>query len=709
MRIICLWKVIPLLVTTLGLTGCNSSPIYSDEGLTPNQPVGQIINQRNRSLQNVAPKTNVAGYSNEQAQATATRTSPGKRFELVSEARPMITQSKSKGVDSSEGNITLNFNDTDIHEVAKTILGDILNRNYAINEAVNIKVSLHTSQPLNRDALIPTLDSLLFMHDAVLRDNGHLIEIMPKSNTLAGGAPQLKLRNDQGFQTLVTPLRYISAKEMEKILKTVASEGARITVDEPHNLLLMSGSRTELNTLLTTIETFDVNQLRGMSIGLFRLQSVDTRTILTELENVFGDNSSGPMAGLVKFVPIERLNTLMVITPQPQYLKSARQWIERLDRMDNLASSSLHVYKVKYGKAEHLASMLDQLFEGQSSRATNQNRSQGSGPRSPSPTTAAATTTGSANALITSQGRLTPLPSQTSLSNLGEISIIADKENNSLLVLATQADYGVVELALQKLDVLPQQVLVEATIVEVKLSGDLKYGIDWFFKNGFGNGDTGKGSLTSSQSSTGFKYQVLDRLNNPLALLTALASDSRINVISSPSLMVLDNQSASIKVGDQVPISTSETTNTSNNTGNLITTSVQYRDTGVLLEVTPQIKDGGMVVLEINQDVSDASVTTSSGIQSPTINQRQIKTTVAVQSGETLVLGGLIRENKDLGDAGVPGLKDVPGLGLLFGSTSKTSRRTELVVMITPTTIKNRNQAREVTEEFKRQMKALKL
>ncbi len=264
-------------------------------------------------------------------------------------------------------------------------------------------------------------------------------------------------------------------------------------------------------------------------------------------------------------------------------------------------------------------------------------------------------------------------------------------------------------LALQKLDVLPQQVLVEATIVEVQLSGDLKYGIDWFFKNGFGNGDTGNGSLTSPQSSTGFKYQVLDRLNNPLALLTALASDSRINVISSPSLMVLDNQSASIKVGDQVPISTSETTNTSNSSGNLITTSVQYRDTGVLLEVTPQIKDGGMVVLEINQDVSDASVTTSSGIQSPTINQRQIKTTVAVQSGDTLVLGGLIRENKDLGDAGLPGIKDVPGLGYLFGSKSETSRRTELVVMITPTAIKNRDQAREVTEEFKRQMKALKL
>lgn len=685
--------VLPLLATILGLTGCNTSPINADKGLQPSLPVGQIIQQRNAAKQIATNNNQRTG----QLKQTSQTKSPPKRFEIVSQARPAINTSSSPEKGSSEGNITLNFNNTDIHEVAKTILGDILNRNYSINPAVQVKVSLHTSQPLNRDALIPTLDSLLFMHGAVLRDNGSLIEIVPKSNTLSGGAPKLTLRNDQGFQTLVTPLRYISAKEMEKILKSVASEGARVSVDEPHNLLIMTGSRTELNTLISTIETFDVNQLRGMSIGLFRLQSVDTQTILSELESVFGDNASGPMAGLVRFVPIERLNTIMVITPQQQYLKSAQQWIERLDKMDNLASSSLHVYKVKYGKAEHLASMLDQLFEGQ--RSSNQ----GSGPRSPSPTTAAP------NAVMTAEGKLTPIASHGSLQNMGQISIIADQENNSLLVLATQADYSVVELALHKLDVLPMQVLVEATIVEVKLSGDLKYGIDWFFKNGFGNGDTGNGSLSSPQSSTGFKYQVLDRLNNPLALLTALASDSRINVISSPSLMVMDNQSASIKVGDQVPISTSETTNTSNNSSNLITTSVQYRDTGVLLEVTPQIKEGGMVVLEINQDVSDASVTTSSGIQSPTINQRQIKTTVAVQSGETLVLGGLIRENKDLGNAGVPGIKDLPGLGFFFGSSSETSRRTELVVMITPTAIKGRDQAREVTEEFKRQMKELNL
>ena len=700
--------ILALIMTAGGLSGCNTSAYYPEAALEPTPPVGQLLRDRRLAQQAEQSGSPYSTYNTTASPTdTGTRTSGSSaRYEVISQGASMIQDSAAPTPRAVNGDITLNFNETDIHEVARTILGDILDRNYAINEAVQGKVSLHTSRPLTRDALIPTLDSLLFMHGAVLHDNGTLIEIVPQTASLSGGAPRLKLQTDQGYQTLVIPLRYIAVKEMEKILKTLATERARITLDEPHNLLLLSGSRTELTTLLATINTFDVDQLRGMSIGLFRLESVDTRTILSELEHVFGDNASGPLAGLVRFVAIERLNTIMVITPQPQYLKSAQQWISRLDRMDNLASTSLHVYKVKHGKAEHLAGLLDQLF---TSQRNNQSQlgNRGSGPRSPSPLNAAE---GQAVSITTAQGRLTPSNEVGALQGVGDVSIIADQENNALLVMATQTDYAAIELALQKLDVLPQQVLVEATIVEVTLSDDLNYGLEWFFKNGFRNSNKqGNGSLSGPQSASGFAYSVPDSAGDIRALFTALASDNRINVISSPSLMVLDNQSASIKVGDQVPIATSETTNTSNTASNLITTSVQYRDTGVLLEVTPQIKSGGMVVLDINQDVSDASVTTSSGIQSPTINQRQIQTTVAVQSGETLVLGGLIRENRDNGNSGVPGLKDVPGVGFFFGSSSKATRRTELVVLITPTAIRSQSEAFEITEEFKQQMQGLRL
>jgi len=259
-------------------------------------------------------------------------------------------------------------------------------------------------------------------------------------------------------------------------------------------------------------------------------------------------------------------------------------------------------------------------------------------------------------------------------------------------------------------------VLVEASIVEVTLSDDLFYGLEWFFKNGLNNSSkTGTGLLDLGTPGLaaqvpGFSYSVVDSAGAVRAVFNTLASDNKVNVVSSPSLMVLDNQSASIRVGDQVPIRTSETTNTgSSGDDPLITSTIQFRDTGVMLEVTPQIKDGGMVVLKINQDVSDVSQTTSSGIDSPTINQRQINTTVAVHSGDTIVLGGLIRDNQDTGNSGIPGLRNVPGIGWAFGETSKTRRRTELVVLITPTAITNRAEAREVTREFRNHLKGLQL
>ena len=657
-------------------SGCSYFPDKNDTYFASHQPVGI----------KVAGSSDAAPYTANSLSDTGRTKAP--LYEIIPKQAEFFKTENVVRTASEGGDIMLNFNQTDLHEVVRIILGEILNRNYVIHDSVRGKVSLNTSQAITQDSLIPTLDSLLYMHGAVLHDNGTLIEVLPADAVQSAGVPRLQLDNAQGYQTLVVPLRYISVKEMEKILRTVASDSAVIDSDQSNNLLLLTASGTELATLLSTIRTFDVNQLKGMSIGLFQLRYVTPETIIGELESVFGDTATGPVAGLLRFVAIERLNTVMAITPQPQYLDSVQQWVGRLDRKGQNASPTLHVYKVKYGKAEYLASLLDKLFRVK---------------KRPS------VTSGSAELSLPEGIRNTEYQ-QPSGAAPGGIRVIADKENNSLLIMATESDYEGILLSLQQLDVLPHQVLVEATIVEVSLSGDLNYGIDWFFKNGFGGEGLGSETrLTSPQSSTGFSYRILDTSGNIRALFTALASDNRINIVSSPSLMVLDNQSATIKVGDQVPVSTSETVNTSNNNNNLITTSVQYRDTGVLLEVTPQIKNGGLVVLDINQDVSDASVTTSSGIQSPTINQRQIQTTVAVQSGNTLVLGGLIRETKDSGTSGIPGLKDLPGVGVLFGSTGKKSRRTELVVLITPTAIRNQNEAIQVTEEFKLKMKGLSL
>ncbi|ULG68420.1 type II secretion system protein GspD [Marinobacterium sediminicola] len=279
--------------------------------------------------------------------------------------------------------------------------------------------------------------------------------------------------------------------------------------------------------------------------------------------------------------------------------------------------------------------------------------------------------------------------------------------------MASPTDYDKVYRAIQKLDVLPLQVLVEATIVEVSLEDELRYGLNWFFKSHLSGSSKGVGTLGS------FSLAAADVINSATfevfkagetrALLNLLASDSRLNVISSPSLMVLDNRTAEIRVGDQVPIRTSSTTNTASD--NLNTTStIQYRDTGVLLEVTPRVNAGGMVVLDITQEVNDvAEETTSSSIDSPTITQRRINTSVAVQSGETLVLGGLIKESRNNGSEGVPYLRHMPVIGWAFGSRGKSVSRTELVVMITPTAVTDTADAREVTREYQNKLRGLEL
>ena len=296
------------------------------------------------------------------------------------------------------------------------------------------------------------------------------------------------------------------------------------------------------------------------------------------------------------------------------------------------------------------------------------------------------------------------------------IKIIADEENNALVIKATNEEFADIEDAIQRLDIVPLQVLVEATIVEVSLTGDLSYGLEWFFRNnnvidgdnGVARLDTGAAGL--SQLAPGFSYSIIDGTGGIRAVLNTLASDSKVKVVSSPSLMVLDNHSASINIGDQVPVRTSESTNTGT-AGNdsIVTSTIQFVETGVTLEVAPRVSKGGNVVMDIFQSIRTADVTETSSIDSPTINQRQVQTSVAVKSGETIVLGGLIQDDDGRSNSGIPGLRNLPVAGALFGTTSKTSRRTELLVLITPTAVRNAIESKEATEELRDKLKGLKL
>ena len=597
------------------------------------------------------------------------------------------------------GDIVLNFEQTDIREVINTILGDMLGANYVVDPGVTGTVTLATSRPLSRDDLLPTLETLLRMNGAVINSGNGMYSVVPSSKALSGSvAPQLRLSGERGYQMLLVPLRFIGASEMQSILQPLLPESGIVKVDKARNHLMIAGTSSELEQAKATIDVFDVDQMQGMSVGLFRLQNAEAASVRDELQMIMGADSDGPLADMVRFMTISRMNALIVISTQSQYLDDARGWVERLDQAGESAGENMYVYPVQNGRAENLANLLSQLFDAGGTMAQPFAGS-GSGARSPSPTAQARTTP---SAMSGQTG------SPNSMSVVGNVRIIADSENNALLIMASRSDYEKIRSAVRRLDVMPLQVLVEATIIEVKLTDELSYGLQWFFKNGVGDSKTGIGELFPLPVNPSFSYTIKDSSNNIRAVLNLLAADSKLNIISSPSLMVLDNHTATIKVGDQVPIRTSETTSlASSGSDPLITTTIQYRDTGVLLEVTPRVNPGGMVVLDITQDVNDVDQTTTSDIDSPTIVQRRIMTSVAVQSGQTVVLGGLMRDNESESEAGVPGLRSIPGIGRLFSSKTTTNTRTELLVLITPTAISNIAEAEKATEEMKRKLSGI--
>ncbi len=626
------------------------------------------------------------------------------------------------------GNITLNFENTNLREVVKVILGDLLNANYSVDPGVQGAVTLQTSEPLSRKDLIPTLELLLRMNGAALVSQDGLYNVVPRDSAMRGLlAPQLGNSGHalpQGYSVRIVPLTYIAAEEMQKILEPFTTAGNVVRVDTVRNLLILAGGSPELARLLETVRIFDVDWLKGMSIALFTPDFVDADTLSTELQAVFGEGGDSPLAGVIKFVPLERLNALLVITPRPQYLEKVADWVERLDRDSGGVGQRLFVYRVQNGKAADLATVLGEVFQRDAGGAVVRPPELAPGLEAmeiaspPPPAGDQEAAPGAAERVTATQTAFRPEylvgGEGVAISSGGQIRIIADEINNALVILATAQQYKQVEAALRRLDVLPQQVLIEATIAEITLKGDLKYGMEWFFTNQLGD-KSGAGLLDLSVGGTGigpiipgFSYSIIDKAGAVRAVLNALAQDSRLNVISSPSLMVLNNQTAHIDVGDEVPVVTQQQQSTVG-TSSPIVNNIEYRNTGVLLSVTPRVNAGGMVVMDVEQEVSQVvSDSTDTTSLTPTISKRSITTSVAVQSGQTVVLGGLIREQKVLSRSGIPGLYNLPIIGPLFGATVDEQIRTELVVLITPRAVRNPAEAAQVTDEFRNKMESLR-
>ena len=605
---------------------------------------------------------------------------------------------------AEQGKYTLNFDEADLGEVTKIILSDMLGENYVLSPRAGGKVTLQTTRPLTKAELLPTLEMILRMNGVVIFKEAGVYRVEPNAQALnAGASPKVGYAGKKlpaGYQVKIIPLRYVGVNDMTEILTPLMPAKAILRIDHARNLMMVAGTGRELEQILETVRTFDVNIMQGMSFGLFPLETLDVGDAITELEKVFSEGEKNPLAGILKFIPIERLNALIVVTHQPVYLQEVKKWLKRLDKAESLATSGATVYRVQHLDAVKLAETLNEILGKASSSSTKR----------------VSIAPGSRTAKVTNKNKATTITAQKSnrktgsgLNSLENVSIIADESNNALIILANPQEYKTVAGIIKQLDVMPLQVLIDAQVIAVSLTDDLKYGVQWKFNNGLGGGNEGIGILSAAKSAAlaatfpGFSY-VVSGSNGVKAVIDMLASKNKINVLSSPSLMVLNNQEAMIKVGDQVPIRTSESTNTNASINPIVTSNIEMRDTGVTLTVKPRVNANGVVIMDIEQSVDSIAPTQFSSIDSPTIQQRQIKTSVAVINGETIVLGGLISEDHTYTKSGIPFLYDLPWIGSLFGTTTKIKKRNELIVMITPRVIQNKVDARLIANEFKRKL-----
>ncbi|MBE0316130.1 type II secretion system protein GspD [Xanthomonas citri pv. punicae] len=668
---------------------------------------------------------------------------------------------------ASSGSATFNFEGESLQAVVKAILGDMLGQNYVIAPGVQGTVTLATPNPVSPAQALNLLEMVLGWNNARMVFSGGRYNIVPVDQALAGTvAPSTASPSAaRGFEVRVVPLKFISASEMKKVLEPYARPNAIVGTDPARNVITLGGTRAELENYLRTVQIFDVDWLSGMSVGVFPIQSGKAEKVSADLEKVFGEQSKTPSAGMFRFMPLENANAVLVITPQPRYLDQIQQWLDRIDSAGG--GVRLFSYELKYIKAKDLADRLSEVFGGRSnggdSNASlapgsetsvlggtlgNRDSSLGSssgmtggsigdsGDGSSSGSSFGSSGSGSSSGgLGNGSLQLSPRSNGNGAVTLevagDKVGVSAVAETNTLLVRSTPQAWSSIRDVIEKLDVMPMQVHIEAQVAEVNLTGALSYGVNWYFENAvnaasdsttYGFGGAGLpsaagrniwGDIAGKVTGDGVAWSFLGK--NAAAIITALDKVTNVRLLQTPSVFVRNNAEATLNVGSRIAINS-----TSINTGigtDTSYSSVQYIDTGVILKVRPRVTKDGMVFLDIVQEVSSpgdrpaactsATATINAAACNVDINTRRVKTEAAVQSGDTIMLAGLIDDTTSDTSDGVPFLSKLPVVGALFGTKGKTSNRREVIVLITPSIVRNPQEARNLTDEYGQKFKAM--
>ncbi|QAU25488.1 type II secretion system protein GspD [Dyella sp. M7H15-1] len=726
----------------------------------------------NENLSNATPAPSVASIS--------TGTGQFVRPTELSKPRPAATGSNA---------VTFNFENQPVQAVVKAILGDLLQQNYTIVPGVQGNISFSTSEPVDRNQAMPILETLLsWTHNALVKTNGRYV-VMPDKDAVQGNvAPSLgAVAPAGGLQARLFPLHYIAADQMQKLLKPFARPDSILLADNARNVIVVAGTPDELENYSRTVRTFDVDWLRGMSVGVFNLQHATIEDLMPQLDGMFGPKGDTPLAGMLRFIPIKRTNALVVISTQPNYLGEVGNWIAKID-LGGGNEPQLYVYDVRNVNASDLAHYLAQIYTDNAGASSNDrggavapgaggsttlgvgNNASGSasGMGSTAGSFGSSTTGGLSSGLGGSSGTTGSFPStstsstgglgstssaggtggiggSTGVSGVGmngglssnnnqdqgysskdgSVRISSVDANNQLLVRARPAQWQEILGAIKQLDVPPLQVQIETRVFEVDLIGDLQYGVQWYLQglarttsnNGtytpgnpeahrmIGLGGGSGSNSTNTYSGQPFFYSFLSSNGKFQVALNALESNGSTKTLSAPSLVVLNNQVAHIQVGNQIPVNQTYYTGLGTSTTATTVGQVAYLPTGIILDVQPRVNPGGLIYLNIDQQVSDLGAQNAQG--NYTIIQRQVATQLGVQNGQTVLLGGLIQQTNTDTNSGVPVLSDIPLLGKLFGSTGRNKSRTELIVLITPRVITNSDDAKQITDDYQNGFESL--
>ena len=631
------------------------------------------------------------------------------------------------------GDISLNFPSADVRTVAKAVFGDVLKAPYSVAPGLATPVTVITPKPIARSSVVAFFEEAVRPAGlAVVERNGTFsIELIDQARASgAGGVGETTV----GFGTEIVQLQFVNAEEMKRLLDPVLP-GVVAQADATGNRLTLSGTSGQRASARDLLKQFDVNWLRNMSFALLVPQRTDSRLIVPELEKLI-NAPDAPTRGLVRLISMEKLNGILAVSSQRQYLDDVTRFVEILDREGQNSEARLFVYRVQNGRSRDLAKTLNTAFGNNVDSGDTLGGNQAIQFQQSPDGNGRADASGRGG----SRGQPERGQSQQNVPNLAAVpppndgsggsnggggngggrstgitaNISSDDNNNAIIVFGTPREYALIEDALRKLDVLPYQVLIEAAITEVSLTNDLRYGLQWNFVRSDVNGTLSEGSafLPNGRANLLRNLPGFSVAFNPSSsingVLSALESKTNVNVVSAPKLLVLNNQTAVLQVGDQVPIATQNSTSTIDPNAPTIN-SIEYRDTGVILKVTPRVNGSGLVMLDIAQEVSDVNLSAArgTGINSPTISTRRISTSVAVQDGEVLALGGLIRNTQTKGKAGVPFLSQIPIIGGLFGRQTVGTNKIELIVLLKPRVLRTVDDGRAITDELRAKIKSL--